>query len=46
MDDFDIEMGDANDVPMEEAEIEDIIGGDDQQVCEYRHLQPRSPVII
>ncbi|ROW08869.1 hypothetical protein VMCG_02809 [Cytospora schulzeri] len=30
MDDFDIEMGDA-DVPMEEAEIADIIVGDDQQ---------------
>lgn len=31
MDDFDIEMGDAADVPMEEAEIADIIVGDDQQ---------------
>ncbi|KUI71653.1 Uncharacterized protein C16C4.16c [Cytospora mali] len=31
MDDFDIEMGDAADVPMEEAEIVDIIVGDDQQ---------------
>ncbi|KAK7749870.1 hypothetical protein SLS53_000452 [Cytospora paraplurivora] len=31
MDDFDIEMGDAVDVPMEETEIADIIVGDDQQ---------------
>lgn len=36
MDDFDIEMGDAVDVPMEETEIADIIVGDDQQVCRYR----------
>jgi hypothetical protein len=36
MDDFDIEMGDAADVAMEEAEIADIIVGDDQQVCQYR----------
>lgn len=32
MDDFDIEMGDAVDVPMEEPQIEDIALGDDQQV--------------
>ncbi|KAH8772865.1 hypothetical protein F5883DRAFT_414553 [Diaporthe sp. PMI_573] len=32
MDDFDIEMGDAVDVPMEEHEVADIIVGDDQQV--------------
>ncbi|POS75766.1 hypothetical protein DHEL01_v205834 [Diaporthe helianthi] len=31
MDDFDIEMGDAVDVPMEEHEIADILVGDDQQ---------------
>lgn len=33
MDDFDIEMGDAVDVPMEEQEVADILVGDDQQVC-------------
>lgn len=32
MDDFDIEMGDAVDVPMEEHEVADILVGDDQQV--------------
>lgn len=32
MDDFDIEMGDAVDVPMEEPQVEDIALGDDQQV--------------
>lgn len=31
MDDFDIEMGDAADVPMEEHEVADILVGDDQQ---------------
>ncbi|KKY29651.1 hypothetical protein UCDDA912_g10428 [Diaporthe ampelina] len=31
MDDFDIEMGDAVDVPMEEHEVADILVGDDQQ---------------
>lgn len=33
MDDFDIEMGDAVDVPMEEPQVADIVLGDDQQVC-------------
>lgn len=32
MDDFDIEMGDAVDVPMDEPQVEDIALGDDQQV--------------
>lgn len=32
MDDFDIEMGDAVDVPMEEPEVADILIGDDLQV--------------
>lgn len=32
MDDFDIEMGDVVDVPMEEPQVEDIALGDDQQV--------------
>lgn len=32
MDDFDIEMGDAMDVPMDEPQVEDIALGDDQQV--------------
>jgi hypothetical protein len=36
MDDFDIEMGDAVDVPMEEHEVADIIVGDDQQVRQTR----------
>ncbi|KAK2602657.1 hypothetical protein N8I77_009171 [Diaporthe amygdali] len=31
MDDFDIEMGDAVDAPMEEQEVADILVGDDQQ---------------
>lgn len=45
MDDFDIEMGDAADVPMEEAEIVDIITGDDQQVCPYR-IPSRLPLAV
>lgn len=32
MDDFDIEMGDAVDVPMEEPQIAEIMIGDDLQV--------------
>ncbi|KAL1851407.1 hypothetical protein Daus18300_012518 [Diaporthe australafricana] len=53
MDDFDIEMGDAVDVPMEEQGVADILVGDDQQedgeVEEPVHNEPvgdDSPTII
>lgn len=35
MDDFDIEMGDAMDIPMEdEHQVAEILIGDDLQVCQ------------
>lgn len=42
MDDFDIEMGDAFDIPMEEEhQVADILIGDDLQVRQYQGTESK-----